>query len=433
MHKYLPIQTLLFIALIFLNVRASEKSESTVKILVHAERCKQQIVIDGRLSEEIWRNTPAIAGLVQTDPNEGKPATEKTEIRIVYDNEAIYIGARMYDSSPNSIVNNLARRDVSVNSDIFYVYLDPYFDKRTGFYFGVNAGGTLYDGTLYNDTWNDDSWDGVWEGKAAIDDKGWTVEMRIPFSQLRFKIKDINVWGIDFERDIARKHESDFLVYIPKNSNGFVSRFAELAGISSIKPPRDLEILPYVTTKAEYSRPAAGNPFNSGSVYTPNIGADMKLGLGTDLTLNATVNPDFGQVEIDPAVINLSDVETFYSEKRPFFVEGASTFEFGRGGVTNYWNFNWWNPSIFYSRRIGRPPQGSVPDADFVDEPGGTHILGAAKLTGKIGADWNIGLIQALTSRENAGYQISGTRYSIGVEPLTYYGVFRAQKEINSG
>ncbi len=410
-----------------------ETTDSSKTIIVTAVRTKEPVKIDGILDESIWQDSFPISGFIQKDPNEGKQATERTEVRIAYDNNALYIGARMYDSSPDSIIQNLARRDVSVNSDLFKVYLDPYFDKRSGFYFGVNASGTLYDGTLYNDTWNDNSWDGVWEGKANIDDRGWTVEMKIPFSQLRFKLKDINIWGIDFERDIARKHETDFLVYIPKNSNGFVSRFAELEGIKDINPPRDFEILPYVTTKAEYSSPVSGNPYNNGAVYTPNFGADLKFGIGTNLTLNATINPDFGQVEIDPAVINLSDVETYFNEKRPFFIEGSSIFEFGRGGVTNYWNFNWWNPSFFYSRRIGRAPEGSVPSADFVDEPEGTHILGAAKLTGRLDGDWNIGTIQALTSTEYARYQFNGLKQSVQVEPLTYYGIFRAQKEINSG
>ncbi len=411
----------------------SESSDSSKTIVIKAERTNEAIKIDGILNEKIWHDSFAVTDLIQKDPLEGKPATEKTEIRVAYDNDALYIGARMFDTSPDSIIENLARRDVSVNSDLFQVYLDPYFDKRSGFYFGINASGTLYDGTLYNDTWNDNSWDGVWEGKAHINEKGWTVEMRIPFSQLRYKLKKVNLWGIDFERDIARKHETDFLVYIPKNSNGFVSRFAELEGIKDVNPPRDFEILPYVTTKAEYSPYVPGDPFNRGSAYTPNFGADMKFGIGTNLTLNATINPDFGQVEIDPAVINLSDVETYFNEKRPFFIEGSSIFDFGNGGVTNYWSFNWWNPAFFYSRRIGRMPQGSIPSSDFVNEPSGTHILGAAKLTGRFDGGWNVGTIQALTSREYADYQLNKQKFSVQVEPLTYYGIFRAQKEINSG
>jgi hypothetical protein len=432
MKRSLLISILIFVTSI-LSAETDEPKDTIKTIIVHAVRTKESINIDGILSEQVWQNSFAITDFTQLDPNEGKPATERTEVRIAYDENAIYIGARMYDSYPDSIVKNLARRDVSVNADLFQIYLDPFFDKITGYYFGVNAGGTLYDGTLYNDTWNDQSWDGVWEGKAHIDDKGWTVEMRIPFSQLRFKVKDMDLWGVDFQRQLTRKHENDYLIYIPKNSNGFVSRFAHLTGIKDITPPSHFELLPYITSKAEYSNPGLGNPYNNGAAYTPNIGADLKMGVGSNLTLNATINPDFGQVEIDPAVINLSDVETYFQEKRPFFVEGSSIFNFGRGGVTNYWNFNWWNPSFFYSRRIGRAPQASIPTSDFVDEPMGTHILGAAKIIGRLDGDWNIGAIQALTKREFANYQTDGQKYTIEAEPFTSYSIVRAAKEFNQG
>ena len=408
--------------------------DTNKSIIVHAVRTTEPIVIDGILSEQVWQNASEITDFTQLDPAEGKPATQRTEVRILYDDDAIYIGARMYDSHPDSIISNLARRDVSINSDVFKIYFDPFFDKRTGYYFAVNAGGTLYDGTLYNDTWNDQSWDGVWEGKAHIDDKGWTVEIRIPFSQLRFKLKNINTWGVDFERLIARKHEDDYLVYTPKNSNGFVSRFAKLEGIKGIKPPSYFEFLPYITGKAEYSNPGVGNPYSNGSVYTPNIGGDLKMGVGTNLTLNATINPDFGQVEIDPAVINLSNVETYFQEKRPFFVEGSSIFNFGIGGVTNYWNFNWYTPTFFYTRRIGRAPEAAIPStADFVNEPDGTQILGAAKIIGRLDGGWNIGVIQAVTKREYAEYENEGQSGTIEAEPLTYFGIIRAQKEFNEG
>ena len=337
-------------------------------------------------------------------------------------------------SLPDSIIARLVRKDVDINSDLFGVFIDSYNDKRSGFYFGVNAAGTQYDGVLYNDTWDDDTWDGIWEGKAKVDNEGWVAEFKIPFSQLRFEMTSKNIWGINFRRDIARRNEKDFLVYIPKNENGFVSRFAELKGINNISPPDRFEILPYLTTRAEYTHPELNDPFHSSSHYTPGLGADFKMGLGTNLTLNATVNPDFGQVEIDPAVINLSDVETYFSEKRPFFVEGSSIFNFGQGGANNYWGFNWSNPNFFYSRRIGRVPQGSLSDdADFIDRPEGTHILGAAKITGKIGEHWNVGAIQSLTSREYGRVDESGIRTEPEIEPQTYYGIIRAQNEINEG
>jgi hypothetical protein len=206
-----------------------------------------------------------------------------------------------------------------------------------------------------------------------------------------------------------------------------------LVGLENIDPPRRFEVLPYITGKGEYTHPSSNNPFNSGSRYSPGAGADIKVGMGNNLTMNATVNPDFGQVEVDPAVVNLSDVESFFEEKRPFFLEGATIFNFGQGGARNYWGFNWPGPSFFYSRRIGRAPQGSVPDADFTDVPQGTHILGAAKLTGKIVDGWNFGAIQAVTAREMADVDTAGHNFRSEVEPAAYYGIIRAQKDFNDG
>ena len=402
-------------------------------VSIRAIRTKGTISIDGKLTEPEWRDVNAVSNFVQSDPKEGSAPTEKTLVDILYDDNAIYIGARMFDSSPKQIIARLGRKDVLLNSDRFVFFIDPYHDKRTGYYFAVNAAGTKYDGTLLNDTWDDNSWDGVWEGKAHIDEKGWTVEMRIPYSQLRFQQSERYAWGINFKREIARKNESDCLVYKPKNGTGFVSRFPELTGIENISPPRRLEIIPYATSKAEFNHPSSGDPFHSGSSFNPGVGADAKVGLGTNLTLNGTINPDFGQVEVDPAVVNLSDVETFFPEKRPFFIEGSSIFSFGQGGANNYWGFNWSDPQIFYSRRIGRPPQGSLPSADFVEEPDGTSILGAVKLTGKIGNGWNIGALSAFTARETADLQLNGDRFQTEVEPYTYYGVFRGQKDFDEG
>jgi len=402
------------------------------KTTVTAFRITQPIKIDGILDEDIWKNSKAITGFKQRNPDEGKPATEKTVVRIFYDDDAIYVGARMFDRAPDSIVARLVRKDNNSNSDQFMVFFDPYNDKRSGYYFGLTAAGTFKDGVLFNDDWNDGSWNAVWEGKVNIDDKGWTAEMRIPFSQMRFKLGKSNVWGINFKRIISRNNESDYLSYVPKIGSGFVSHFVELQGLNNIKPQNKLEVLPYVTAKSSFTQKENGNPFKDGSSFLSSFGLDLKYGLGSNLTLNATVNPDFGQVEIDPAVINLSDVETFFAEKRPLFVEGSSIFNFGRGGASRYWNFNFSNPNFFYSRRIGRIPQGSLPSYDYADPPTGTHILGAAKLTGKIG-DFNVGVIQSLTKREFADIVLSGKRSSVEVEPLTYYGVFRAQKEFNEG
>ncbi|MGE5431373.1 MAG: DUF5916 domain-containing protein [Syntrophomonadaceae bacterium] len=429
--KLLAMLTLILTGIVF----GGGKDSNTLKRLgAKALRVKETIVLDGRLTEEAWqRSDNCFSNFTQRDPIEGAQPTERTEVHIAYDDEALYVGARMYDSHPDSIIARLSRRDNSPNSDMIYFYIDPYLDRRTGSYFGVNAAGTLYDGTLYNDNWNDDSWDGVWEAKTNIDEKGWTAEMRIPYSQLRFQKADIYTWAINVERIIQRKNEDDYIVFTPKNGNGFVSRFPEIHGIENIIPQGKMEVTPYVVGKAEYLRHDAKDPFNTGSRYTPGLGVDLKTSLGSSLILNATVNPDFGQVEVDPAVVNLSDVETFYQEKRPFFVEGSSVFNFGQGGGTNYWGFNWPGPDLFYSRRIGRSPQGSLPDNDYSDVPAGSHILGAAKLTGRLGSNWNIGAISALTMRESADVQYEGKKSSYEVEPLTYYGVYRAQKDFNDG
>jgi hypothetical protein len=410
-------------------------SPATVPTRVRAARLAQPITIDGSLTEAMWQSAERVTGFLQRDPTEGAQPSESTVVYIAYDDAALYVAARLYDAHPDSIVARLARRDQSTSSDRFTLYIDPYHDKRSGSYFGVTAAGTLHDGTLFNDEWDDDSWDGVWEAKVSRDAQGWTAELRIPYSQLRFVKEAAYVWGINFRRDIARKNEFDYLVYTPKNGSGFVSRFPDLVGIERIDPPRRIEVMPYLTTRAAFTPHAGGDPFNDGSQMTPGLGVDARIGLGSNLTLNATVNPDFGQVEVDPAVVNLSDVETFFNEKRPFFVEGSSIFDFGFGGQRNFWSFNWSGPNFFYSRRIGRslslPP---APDSGFVDGPSGAHILGAVKLTGKVAGSWNVGGLTAVTAREHATLvNNGGARWGQEIEPLATYGVYRAQKEFDKG
>jgi len=423
---------LLFIASAFLYAAGSNDQNENAEI--KAIRCQEPIKIDGFLDEQVWQNGNSIENFVQRDPVEGAKPTEKTEVRVAYDDEALYVGARLYDSSPDSIEARLGRKDADIRSDLFGIFIDPYYDRRSGYYFGLSAGGTLLDGVLMNDDWDDSSWDGVWEGEARIDDQGWIVEMRIPFSQLRFKEKDKYVWGVNFRRDISRKNEYDYLVFTPKDGSGFVSRFPKLVGIENIKSDKNIELLPYVRAKGEFTNPDAEDPYNDGSEYAPGLGLDIKYGISSNLTLNATINPDFGQVEVDPAVVNLSDVETYFNEKRPFFIEGASIFEFGYGGSRSHWSFNWSNPTFFYSRRIGRSPQGTGNlDYDYIDAPEGTSILGAAKLTGKIAEDWNVGAIHAVTARENADLIYQDKKSTREVEPLTHYSVLRAQREINEG
>ncbi len=420
------------IAFLFLSVSTLVAQSSTPNLTIQAVRITEPIAIDGILSESTWTR-PGFGKFTQRDPDEGKEPTEKTEVWVGYDDAALYIAAKMYDSAPDSIMAKLGRRDDYMTADWLFVFIDSYYDRRNGFQFALNAAGTRLDGTLYNDDWDEFSWDGVWEGRATIDQEGWVIEMRIPLSQLRFQDQEQYVWGINFRREIGRKNERDYVILKPKKESGFVSRFADLVGIEHITPPQRVEVLPYINTRAEYKQHAGDDPFNTGSRYFPGMGADLKIGLGSNLTLDATVNPDFGQVEVDPAVVNLSDVESYFQEKRPFFIEGANIFRFGRGGSNNYWGFNWAEPNLLYTRRIGRSPQGSIPSADYVDQPIGTHILAAAKLTGKAWNQWNVGLISAITQREFAELQTAGVRSEAEIEPLTYYGIARAQKDFNDG
>jgi len=399
---------------------------------VVATRLMESVSIDGVLSEAVWKNGNACTEFKQRDPVEGGTPSQRTEVRLAYDDDALYVGARCYDSAPESLLVRLTRRDVSIPSDRFSIYLDPYYDRRSGYYFLVNCAGSMFDGTLSNDGAEDGSWDGVWAAKAKVDDQGWTVEMRIPYSQLRFQRADHYKWGVNFRRRIERHTEEDFLVYQPKKEAGFVSRFPDLVGIEQVSPGRSLELTPYFTQKGEFVRAPDANPFNDGSRHVRDAGVDLRMGVGSKLTLNATVNPDFGQVEVDPAVVNLSDVESFFQEKRPFFVEGSSVFRFGNEGANDYWGFNWPEPTFFYSRRVGRGVQGSVPDSQYADTPVGTSILGAGKLIGKIAPTWNFGTLHAVTARETADLYGSGISSESVVEPLSYYGVLRTQKEFKN-
>lgn len=425
------------ILLLFIfSFRAAKGENNPSAKKIEAVRLTEKVSIDGILSENVWKRA-GFTELYQQEPQQGENPSQRSEVWVAYDDEAIYYAAKYYDSNPDSILARLVRRDFVWGdpSDGTVLYLDSYGDKRNGYFFYVNAAGTLADGLLENDSKQTDlSWDAVWEGVPHIDKDGWTVEMRIPYSQLRFKESEKQVWGINVERFISRRGETAMIAYTPRNENGFASRFPELIGIEGITPPARFEVLPYVTGKAEYSgMKDANNPFNSGSRYSPGFGLDIRTGLGSSLTLNATINPDFGQVEVDPAVVNLSDVETSFQEKRPFFTEGVSIFRFGNGGTNNNWNFNWPGANIFYSRRIGRAPQGGLPANDYADVPNGTHILGAAKLSGRIIDDWKIGTIHAVTRREFADIALGGSRSEIEVEPLSYYGVFRMQRDFNGG
>lgn len=425
-------RTVAAVLLIALDPFAAFGQTSTPARQVRTTRATSRISIDGVLSEPVWNTAEACTAFVQRDPVEGATPSQRTDVRVVYDEDAIYFGARLYDTSPDSIVTELSRRDGGTRSDRFVAYLDPYLDRRSGYFFGINAAGTLFDGTLYNDGWSDNSWDAVWEGKTRRDAEGWTVEMRVPFSQLRFAQSDQQQWGINFMRQMGRGFEDIYFENRPKKESGFVSLFPTLVGLENVNPTNAIEITPYATSKVAFVASDPSDPFNDGSTTQPSMGGDLRMPVGGQLTLSATANPDFGQVEVDPAVVNLSDVETFFPEKRPFFVEGSSIYSAGQQGASDYWGFNYPQPTFFYSRRIGHKPEGSLPDYEYADVPLGTTILGAAKLSGKLAPGLNFGMMHALTAKENAEFQRSDlTQSESMVEPLTYYGVGRVLKEFD--
>ena len=398
-----------------------------------ALRVAKAPVIDGDLSDDAWKNAPEISGFTQHDPDDGKPATQKTVVKVVYDNDAIYVGAMMYDTKP--VTAFLFRRDNNPESDWFRIYIDSQHDRLSGAEFWVNPMNVQLDGILYNDIYDDWSWDAVWLSAAKIVKDGWVAEVRIPYSQLRFPDQPAQTWGINFMRKISKNSEIDRLVNTPKGEHGTVSRFADLTGIEGIKPERAFELVPYAVGRTDLAnRIDRFDPFTRPSDYKMDGGLDVKYGLSSNLTLTGTVNPDFGQVEVDPAVVNLSQFETFFPEKRPFFTEGAQMFRFGSGPAHYRANFNFYGPTWFYSRRIGRSPQGTGNlTYDFVDAPGQTTILGAGKLTGKFGDGWSLGVLDAVTNREDAHFVLGGDFARAQVEPLTNYAVARAAKEFNKG
>lgn len=402
---------------------------------VTAARTDTPISIDGRLNELVWQR-PGRSGLIQRQPNEGAPSSEKTEVWVAYDDDALYVAARLYDQSPDSITGRLVRRDADFESDAFFISIDSNHDRLTAYFFGTNPSGCIQDGIIFDDTKTDNSWDAVWDVAVETDSEGWNAEFRIPFSQIRFSKEDRYTWGIEVSRTIHRKNEEAYFLYYPRNDQVRVSRWIELRGIEGIEPPPRVEISPYVAATGKFLQSPPVDAFNSGRKdpfvfgrdYFGRAGADAKIGLSGNFTLDASINPDFAQVEVDPAVVNLSAYETYYSEKRSFFVGGSNILSFGRGGAADFWDFNWSDPAFFYSRRIGRAPQGSVTHPGFTDVPDRTTILGAAKVSGKTEDGWSLAALTALTNREYGRIDSAGVRIEEEIEPYTFYGIVRAQK-----
>ncbi|MHB8094119.1 MAG: DUF5916 domain-containing protein [Candidatus Aminicenantales bacterium] len=389
----------------------------------------QAPVIDGRMDEEAWSAAEEQSGFIQNVPYEGEEPTEQTSFRILYDDRYLYVGIRAFDSEAGTIQRRLSRRD-DIDGDLVAVEIDSYHDHLTCFAFGVNAAGVRADEIWSNDSSSgDESWDPLWEARTSVDAKGWTAEMRIPFTQIRFAGGTEQIWGLQVARGLFRKKEGSLWQFIPKNAPGWTSQFGELRGISGIKPPRQVEIVPYTVGRMKAYERQPGNPFAPGREKVLLGGLDGKIGITHDLTMDFTVNPDFGQVEADPSVINLSAYEIWFEEKRPFFVEGRNIFNFQiMGGDGDFSSDN-----LFYSRRIGRSPQAYPAGPGFVDQPGASTILGAFKLSGKTRNGLSIGIMDSLTSREHASIFDNGAYASEAVEPLTNFFVARLQKDFRRG
>jgi hypothetical protein len=399
---------------------------------IHALQITEHIKVDGKLDEPAWAKAEAVDRFTQRDPDEGKPVSERTEVRILISDDALYVGARLYDHDAAKIRRRLVRRDEDLASDYFALLLDSYHDHLTTYRFRVNPAGS-YDDSYIDSRGNADfSWDPVWHVHTTIDSLGWTAEMEIPLSQLRFNPSSDAVWGIQMRRWIDRKQELAEFSFTPKKEQEDAGRYGHLVGLGDLSSPRHVEILPYSLAKADYHAMTPGDPFQDGSEGVGSLGADFKYGLTSNLTLDATVNPDFGQVEVDPAVVNLTAVETFFPERRPFFIEGADLFRFGQSRSQN--SFNTTIP--FHARRIGRTPQLALGGTgyNFVDAPSVTTIDTALKLTGKTKKGWSVGVLDALTSRERARYlDDAGLMHREPIEPLTNYFVGRLRREYGGG
>ncbi|HMC54164.1 MAG TPA: DUF5916 domain-containing protein [Gemmatimonadaceae bacterium] len=386
---------------------------STIATAVRAPKAP---VIDGRADEAIWATAQVISGFRVYDPSEDGDPRFNTEARVAYDERNIYIVVRAFDPHPDSIGALLSRRDVRTASDEIKVLIDSYHDKRSGFEFAINPAGVKRDIAIFNDSEEDVSWDAVWDAAAHVDSQGWVAEFRIPLNQLRYAAKPTHTFGLAIARTVARDNESYAWPVYRRSKAGIASQFGELQGITGIASPRRLEVAPYTVAKTA-NVPNGPTAYQQRSVGT--VGADIKYGLTSNLTIDATVNPDFGQVEADPSVLNLSAFESFFPEKRPFFLEGQGLFRFDMNCNDGQCS------GMFYSRRIGRAPQ--LNDQYFDDaNPTSTTILGAGKLTGRLSNGMSVGVLNAVTQREVA----PGDKT---IEPRANYFVGRVQQELRGG
>ncbi len=387
--------------------------------------------IDGLLDEAGWDIVEWDGDFIERRPDENTQPDHDTKFKIVYDEKFLYVGIRAYDSDPDKIEMRLSRRD-GFQGDWVGIFIDSYHDKRSSFGFITTAAGVKADFfSSENGNNEDESWNPIWYTKTNVDEEGWTAEMKIPFSQLKFGKAKEQVWGIQVDRQYFRGAERYAWQRIKQDTPGFVSEFGLLDGLIDLVPQKQLEIQPYTVAKLETFEPEAGNPFRDGNDSQITGGLDAKIGITNDLTLDLTVNPDFGQVEADPSAIALDGFQIFFREQRPFFVENKNIFDYrvSQSEAGNTFGFD----NVFYSRRIGRSPQGfpDTEDNEYVEQPENTAILGAAKFSGKTKNGWSIGVLESVTAKKYATIDNNGDRRKEVVEPLTNYFVGRVQKDFN--
>ncbi len=385
--------------------------------------------IDGLLDEESWNQVEWSGNFVQREPYENEAPSQQTQFKLLYDDDNIYVGIRCFDSAPDSIEKRMSRRD-GFDGDWVEINIDSYHDLRTAFSFTVSASGVKGDEAITNDDNWDDSWDPIWYVKTSIDNQGWIAEMRIPLSQLRFGKQEEYIWGLQISRRLFRKEEISCWQFVPQNSSGWVHEFGKLYGIKNITPKKQKDLTPYVVGRIENYKEEEENPFADGQDLTGTIGLDGKIGLTNDLTLDFTINPDFGQVEADPSEVNLTTFETKFDEKRPFFIEGKNIFDFSLTGGDGPLS----SDNLFYSRRIGKTPSltPDTEDDEYVKTPNNTTILGAFKISGKTKKGWSVGVLESVTEEEKALIDNNGVRRKEIIEPSTNYFIGRLQKEMNN-
>lgn len=384
---------------------------------VRAIRTSSPLVLDGRDDDAVWRLAPPVDQFFEAKPTEGAEPRFRTEARVAYDEHNLYAFVRAFDPHPDSIVSLLSRRDEQTASDYITLMLDPYHDRRTGFEFSVNPAGVKTDYAIYNDSDEDVAWDAVWDAATRIDSLGWTAEYRIPLSQIHYSSKGDGTFGLLFWRVIQRHTATVTWPLYRVSRSGFASQFGSLTGLEGLGSSGRAQITPYLLTK---NRPEPGSPERSQEL---SVGGDLRYRIASNLLLNATVNPDFGQVEADPSVLNLSAFETFFEERRPFFVEGKGLFTFTVNCVVVVDCQT--GEGLFYSRRIGRSPQLADTYGDETS-PAATTILGAAKVTGRLPGGFSLGVLDAVTDR------IAGPGTTT-LEPTTNYAVIRGNQDLRSG